>query len=121
MAFTPDDFTQPEGRLEETFFEDLDNRLSGWIADATGRTQDAEAQEQWVYHRAFQAKADALWDTASSFSADGAYSESRSAVKQAQRWEAEADKAEGRFGRLTEDDPDGGGGIPEAEETVYIL
>jgi hypothetical protein len=59
MAFSASNFTEPEGELRSDMFpgvDDLeasDGYLDTWLGEATGKSENEQAQEHWVYYRAF--------------------------------------------------------------------
>ena len=72
MALTLSDVKSPAGDIDgAVWFPALssgavDTLLTGYIADAESRTDDEDAQEQWVYYRAATAVADRLGGVGSS-------------------------------------------------------
>ncbi len=61
MALSPADFTEPEGELRDDMFPGVDDleadggHVDTWLSEAKDKTGDEDAQEHWVYHRAYKA------------------------------------------------------------------
>jgi hypothetical protein len=60
MRWAADDFVQPVGQLNPAWFPNADLTVSvqAWLDDAESKTDDTNAQQAWVYYRAFQSLAD---------------------------------------------------------------
>mgnify|MGYP006926913154 CR=1 FL=1 len=60
MALFASKFTEPEGELRPDMFpgvDDLevdDGYLDTWLTEAQNKSSEEEAQEHWVYHRAYK-------------------------------------------------------------------
>lgn len=55
MALSADDFTHPKGEIDPEVYptDTLDSDLQTWISQAQTETSDEEAQEAYVYGRAY--------------------------------------------------------------------
>ena len=60
MSWFADDFIQPRGQLNPAWYpeQDLTTLTAAWLAEAEGKTDVVDAQEAWVYYRAFRQLAD---------------------------------------------------------------
>jgi len=56
MALSADDFTHPKGQIDPEVYpkDTLDSDLGEWISQAQAETPDEDAQEAYVYGRAYE-------------------------------------------------------------------
>jgi len=120
---TASDFIQPEGRLREAGFPEIDLGvyLGAWLEEARGKTDDKEARAAWVYHRAYDWKAGWWRDQAESSSASGAYSETLDPLAKARQYDSKAAKQKEFFDELTATADANQNLISDEKETVYVL
>lgn len=59
MALQSGDFVEPKGELREDMFPGVDDltatggHIETWLGEAQDKTDDEDAQEHWVYYRAY--------------------------------------------------------------------
>ena len=97
MSWAADDFVQPVGQLNPAWFPNADLTVSvqAWLDDAESKTDDTNAQQAWVYYRAFQSLADEF-HLALAGASEGAVSGYK-AVTQFQYWRRRADRELARY------------------------
>ena len=109
MALAVNDFTQPEGELEESYFPsvDLTAYLGTWLSQAQSKAaSDEEAQEAYVYHRAFQHIADRFNNEAADLDVEDVGSRRR-LVEQMRFWQRRAAEQLRAFEEATASDDEG--------------
>lgn len=70
MPLAPSNFIRPEGRLKDSWLEDLETLLEDLILQAQDLTTNERAQKAWVYARVYEMLADEMMYEASTIHSD---------------------------------------------------
>lgn len=106
MALTTDDFVRPAGRLTAAWYrDDLAGLLTAYLAEAATLTEDEDAQEAWVYYRAYATLVDDLTMRPMREAADDV-SIARTQA-QLDHWRRLRDQAKADYHRITETEDEG--------------
>lgn len=106
MALTTSTFVRPAGRLSAAWFVDtLDDLLTAYLTEADSLTTDEDAQEAWVYYRAYATLVDDLTARPMREAVDDV-SIARTQA-QLDHWRRLRDQAKADYHRITETEDEG--------------